>query len=291
MARTTPYDPGHTPDRRHPLDHPHTPGRGPGVDQRHILDHFAHGHAPAPAHDPARTLDEQPLYWRVATELLGELHDGTVPPGERLPGERRLAEHFGVSRETVRQALQVLRRRGLVATDRRGSHAALPGPPVEHPAALSFPVGARDAHPDGPDRATVAWEAPPPEHARALGLAPHRPTLVHRYESATADGRGRRTAVTSFSAVALSEVEELARYRDRADGTASAHLRRVYDWMRRAGLTLHHRDSITRLDDSLSMRVRRRVHDQYARPLEITDLVVDARQDALVYEFTLPAAG
>jgi hypothetical protein len=61
--------------------------------------------------------------------------------------------------------------------------------------------------------------------------------------------------------------------------------------MRRAGLTLHHRDTISRIADTPSVRVVRRVHDQYARPLEITDLVVDARQDALVYEFTLPAAG
>lgn len=263
MARTTPHD------------HGHETGHGPG----HPLNH-----------DPAPT-EDRPLYWRIATELLGELRDGTVPPGERLPGERRLAEHFGVSRETVRQALEVLRHDGLVATDRRGSHATLPGQTLEDPASLAFPVGARAADPGAVDRASVTWEPPSPEHAEALGLAPHRPTLVHRYESAGADGCGRRTAVTSFSAVALSEVEELARYRDRADGTAAAQLRRAYDWMRRAGLTLHHRDSITRLEGAPSMRVTRRVHDQYARPLEITDLVVDARQDALVYEFTLPAAG
>jgi DNA-binding GntR family transcriptional regulator len=137
----------------------------------------------------------------------------------------------------------------------------------------------------------VTWETPPPDHAEALGIAPHRPTLVHRYASAAADGSGLRTAVTSFSAVALAEVEELARYRDRADGSASAQLRRAYDWMRRAGLTLHHRDAITQVANAPSVRVTRRVHDQYARPLEITDLVVEAQQDALIYEFTLPAAG
>ncbi|AZP15805.1 GntR family transcriptional regulator [Streptomyces aquilus] len=232
-------------------------------------------------------VQDQPLYRKVATQLLGELRDGTVPPGERLPSERRLAERYGVSRETVRQALEVLRRGGMVATDRRGSHAALPGEPVRAPSALAFPVGAAPAV--AADRATVTWETPPPEHAEALGLAPHRPTLVHRYESAGSGGR--RTAVTSFSAVALAEVEELARYRERADGTASAQLWRAYDWMRRAGLTLHHRDSITPLADAPAVRVTRRVHDQYARPLEITDLVLDDRQGALVYEFTLPADG
>src|SRR3954468_9687250 len=159
MARTTPHD--------HPHDHPQT--------------------------------DDQPLYWRIATQLLGELRDGTVPPGERLPGERQLAEHFGVSRETVRQALEVLRRDGLVTTDRRGSHATLPGLPVEDPVSLAFPVGARSADPCTVDRATVTWQTPPREHAAALGLAPHRPTLVHHFQSPAPDGRALRTAVTSFS--------------------------------------------------------------------------------------------
>ncbi|MFF7486969.1 GntR family transcriptional regulator [Streptomyces luteogriseus] len=238
-------------------------------------------------HDPPPA-DGEPLYRRIATKLLGELRDGTIPPGERLPSERRLAGHLGVSRETVRQSLELLRRDGLVTTDRRGSHATLPGPPVETPASLTFPVGAGATAPGSVARATVTWEAPPPHHADALGLAPGRPTLIHRYRYATADGQGRRTAVTSFSAVALAEVEELARYRDRADGTAAAQLRRAYDWMRRAGLTLHHRDTITRPASAPSVRVTRQVHDQYARPLEITDLVVDAQQDALVYEFTVP---
>lgn len=241
-------------------------------------------------HDPPPG-DGRPLYGRIAALLLGELRAGTIPPGERLPGERHLAAHFGVSRETVRQALEVLRRSGVVATDRRGSHATLPGRPVESPESLTFPVGARPAHPCAVDRATVAWEAPSPEHARALGLAPHRPTLVHRYRSVTEDGRSLRTAVTTFSAVALAEVAELARYRGRADGATPAQLRRAYDWMRKAGLSLHHRDCITQVGDASSVLVTRRVHDQYARPLEITDLVVNAEQEALVYEFTLPAAG
>ncbi|MFC8425695.1 GntR family transcriptional regulator [Streptomyces sp. NPDC057236] len=238
-------------------------------------------------HSPA---EGEPLYRRIATELLGELREGTIPPGERLPGERQLAEHFEVSRETVRQALQVLRRDGLVATDRRGSHATLPGLPVETPASSGFPLGARYAERGATTRATVTWEAPPPGHAEALGVAPARPTLVHRYRSASADGRELRAAVTSFSAVALAEVEELGRYRDRADGTGAAELRRAYDWMRRAGLTLHHRDTITPVAGTPSVRITRRVHDQYARPLEITELVMDAQEDVLVYEFTVPAA-
>jgi hypothetical protein len=72
----------------------------------------------------------------------------------------------------------LLRRDGLVATDRRGSHTTLPGLPVETPASLTFPVGARAATPGTVARATVAWEPPPPDHAEALGPAPGRPTLT-----------------------------------------------------------------------------------------------------------------
>src|SRR4051794_41936463 len=103
-----------------------------------------------------------PLYWRVATQLLGELRDGTVPPGERLPGERQLAEHFGVSRETVRQALEVLRRDGLVATDRRGSPPTPPRPPVQSPAPPTLPARARAPDPPPPPPARGTWGAPPP---------------------------------------------------------------------------------------------------------------------------------
>ena len=40
--------------------------------------------------------------------------DGTLAPGDRLPPERELAAAHGVSRMTVRQALQTLESRGLL---------------------------------------------------------------------------------------------------------------------------------------------------------------------------------
>lgn len=104
--------------------------------------------------------DHEPLYARIAAQLLGELRDGTIPPGERLPGERELSTRFGVSRETVRQALQMLRRDGQVSTDRRGSHATLSGNGAGHVPSLDFPVGAHTGEPDGCRRATVTWETP-----------------------------------------------------------------------------------------------------------------------------------
>ncbi|MDM7957542.1 FadR/GntR family transcriptional regulator [Blastomonas sp.] len=49
-------------------------------------------------------MSEKRLFHSVAAQI-GELIDeGTFPPGTRLPGERELAERFGVSRVTIREA-------------------------------------------------------------------------------------------------------------------------------------------------------------------------------------------
>jgi GntR family transcriptional regulator len=56
------------------------------------------------------------LYMRVADHLAARISAGELAPGYRLPGEKELAETYGVAVGTVRQALDELRRRGLVAT-------------------------------------------------------------------------------------------------------------------------------------------------------------------------------
>lgn len=60
------------------------------------------------------------LYQRVANLIVGRIRSGKYPRGERLPPERELAEEFGVSRPTVREAMIALEIRGIVEA-RRGS--------------------------------------------------------------------------------------------------------------------------------------------------------------------------
>lgn len=55
--------------------------------------------------------------WRVVLDRIeGDLLDGTLGPGDRLPPERELATTLGVGRSSVREALRVLEVMGLIRT-------------------------------------------------------------------------------------------------------------------------------------------------------------------------------
>ncbi len=64
----------------------------------------------------------QKLYESVAQRIAQRMEKGVYPPGTRLPGERELAEHFSVSRVTIRQALVSLQALGKLEV-RAGSGA------------------------------------------------------------------------------------------------------------------------------------------------------------------------
>ncbi len=63
----------------------------------------------------------QPLYHRVYREIAKEIESGVLEPGDRLPSERWLCDELGVSRATVRRAIEELVTDGLVEGRGRGS--------------------------------------------------------------------------------------------------------------------------------------------------------------------------
>lgn len=68
-----------------------------------------------------------PLLAQIEDRLAGEILGGQPAPGERLPAEDQLAQRFGVSRTTIRAAVQNLIRRGLVEIRRgKGSYVTRP---------------------------------------------------------------------------------------------------------------------------------------------------------------------
>lgn len=68
-----------------------------------------------------------PLYLRLANVLLAEISKGQLRSGDRLSTEDELIKAHAVSRITVRQALEVLRHRGLIERiPGRGSFVSRP---------------------------------------------------------------------------------------------------------------------------------------------------------------------
>jgi DNA-binding FadR family transcriptional regulator len=81
---------------------------------RNAVKRFAH-----PSGDESRLIT--PIKkTRIAEEVADRIRvlmlDGTFPPGEPLPSERHLAERFGVSRGSIRDALRTLETIGLLET-------------------------------------------------------------------------------------------------------------------------------------------------------------------------------
>jgi GntR family transcriptional regulator len=55
-----------------------------------------------------------PVWAQIEESLAARIAGGELRVGDRIPAERELAQHFGVSRGTIRQALDALAARGLV---------------------------------------------------------------------------------------------------------------------------------------------------------------------------------
>ena len=84
--------------------------------------------------------DPTPLYFRLRHVLLSGIESLAYGAAGRLPGERDLAAQFGVSRTTVRQALDMLAREGVVrrARGRRGGTFVSRPPEIAPRSAGSF---------------------------------------------------------------------------------------------------------------------------------------------------------
>lgn len=70
----------------------------------------------------------------IAVAITALVRNGDLGPGSRLPTVRQLATELGVSPGTVSGAWQVLRRRRIIATRRRGGTAVIGLPTAPHPA-------------------------------------------------------------------------------------------------------------------------------------------------------------
>lgn len=71
--------------------------------------------------DSQRPIDRDaalPIYEQLAQLIVDKMRRGQFASGQRLPTELDLAKSYGISRDTVRQAIAILQRRGLVVRRR-----------------------------------------------------------------------------------------------------------------------------------------------------------------------------
>lgn len=61
---------------------------------------------------------DRAVFRQLADLLRDQISSGTLGPGDPLPSELRLAQEYGLSRTSVRQAIAILRTEGLVNVER-----------------------------------------------------------------------------------------------------------------------------------------------------------------------------
>lgn len=138
-----------------------------------------------------------PLYHQLTCTLKEGIDSGKWQPGEQLPNEAKLAEQFGVSKITVRQALRDLAGLGYVRREQgRGTFISHPRVDQGPRELTSFSEEMRRHHLTGSSRileqcATKAGE----RAAEALQIRPGDPVFVlKRLRLADAEPMGIQTA-------------------------------------------------------------------------------------------------
>jgi GntR family phosphonate transport system transcriptional regulator len=131
----------------------------------------------SPAQDPDRTRNGAvgiALWRQVADQIEREIIAGGHAAGARLPGEKQMAELFGVNRHTVRRALAELGARGLVRAARgSGTYVEAQRIPYRIGTRTRFSeiIGASGRQPGGRLIASAS-EPASPELARRLAVKP-----------------------------------------------------------------------------------------------------------------------
>lgn len=148
-----------------------------------------------------------PRYHQIAQALRDRIRSGDIAPGARLDNQRRLAEVFGVTLMTLRQALEVLEREGLIMR-RHGLGTFVALPPVDYDI-LNFRAFAGDLSAVGEDVATrfLRSHFGPADRraARELTLAPGaRVFVLERLR--LVDGRPTSFQVSHLAAALGEEV-------------------------------------------------------------------------------------
>jgi GntR family transcriptional regulator len=194
--------------------------------------------APVPAAavpgGPVDKTSPVPLYFQIAENLRGAIEAGALRPGERLENEVRLSVRLGVSRPTVRQAIQRLAHAGLVVRQ-RGVGTVVVSRRIQRRLALSSLY--EDLQAAGREPATTVLSTRPVAAAEDVALALDVPAgtavlMIERLREA--DGRPLAVMCNYLPSDLLQGTDPMA-------VLASAGL---YETLRRHGVRIHSAEEI-----------------------------------------------
>ncbi len=150
---------------------------------------------------------DAPPYRQIAAHLREAIGRGELGPGDKLPSETELLDHYGVARMTVRQALAELRAEGLVVAEHGRGVYVRSRPPVRRLASdrfarrhrqagkAAFIVEAEGRGKPSVDEISVAESVPPARVRELLGLT-SRARAVVRSRRYLLDGQPVEVAVS-----------------------------------------------------------------------------------------------
>ena len=116
----------------------------------------------------------QPRYLQIVQQLRNRIQNGEYPPNTRIPTENELSVSMGVSRPTVRQALNLLEQEGRL-TRVKGSGTYVTEPKIQHESTrfvIGYQEESRERH-NHLHTSVLALQKEKPGKlaAKALGLA------------------------------------------------------------------------------------------------------------------------
>ena len=120
--------------------------------------------------------DPIPLYYQLAERIREEISAGVLQPGDRLPSAREISDEAGISRMTVRQAIDYLARQGLIVV-RHGAGTFVAAPKLTFRAVNVLGFTQTMVEQGGQPSSTVLQQEltdPSPDVSDSLGLAPDR---------------------------------------------------------------------------------------------------------------------
>ncbi|MBW1640243.1 GntR family transcriptional regulator [Microbacterium resistens] len=127
-----------------------------------------------------------PLYFQVSTRLQQAIRSGTIPAGARLENEISIAEQLGVSRPTIRRAIQELVDKGLLVRRRGIGTQVVQGSVTRQVELTSLYEDLQSAHHE-PGTEVLVHEVVPADDqvAAALGCEPGTEVLHLRRRRST----------------------------------------------------------------------------------------------------------